>query len=222
MPAVKFSYYDTNDNTYKTLTTEEYTVHVARGANDNEPVVVSGGNYTNKEDIQTLGSDIRYIDTKEPKPLSNARGLSGLWWLWYLVPLALSIVLFILFRKQIRDNSDITRVRYKKAGKVAQKRLKKAKKLLATDNDAAFYEEIERASWTYLSDRLSIPQADLTKENISGILRSKNTAEQLIAEVNNVLSTAEFARYAPATDHTMDDLYQATTNLINHLEDQKI
>lgn len=222
VPAVKFSYYDTNDNTYKTLTTEEYTVHVARGANDNEPVVVSGGNYTNKEDIQTLGSDIRYIDTKEPKPLSNARGLSGLWWLWYLVPLALSIVLFILFRKQIRDNSDITRVRYKKAGKVAQKRLKKAKKLLATDNDAAFYEEIERASWTYLSDRLSIPQADLTKENISGILRSKNTAEQLIAEVNNVLSTAEFARYAPASAGSKQDLYNATAKLIDNLEDTKL
>ena len=37
-----------------------------------------------------------------------------------------------------------------------------------------------------------------------------------------MLSTAEFARYAPATDHAMDDLYADTTNLINKLENEKI
>jgi hypothetical protein len=62
----------------------------------------------------------------------------------------------------------------------------------------------------------------LNKENIASLLRHKGVSDSLIKEVMDVLSTAEFARYAPATDHAMDDLYANTTNLINHLEDQKI
>ena len=116
----------------------------------------------------------------------------------------------------------MTRVRYKRANKVAQKRLKAAAAALKANDKNRFYEEIERAAWTYLSDRLSIPTADLNKENIATLLRQKGVSEQLIGEVTNVLSTAEFARYAPSTDHAMNDLYTATTNLINNLEDQKI
>ena len=105
---------------------------------------------------------------------------------------------------------------------MAQKRLKAAATALKANNKDAFYAEIERAAWIYLSDRLSIPTADLNKENIASILMQKGVSDTLIQEVKDVLSTAEFARYAPATDHAMDDLYKATTNLINNLENEKI
>lgn len=131
-------------------------------------------------------------------------------------------MILIFLRKQIKENADITRVRYKQANKVAKKRLKAAAEALKANNKDVFYAAIEQAAWTYLSDRLSIPTADLNKENISSILAQKGVSEAVIKEVMNVLSTAEFARYAPATDHAMDDLYTATTNLINNLEDQKI
>ena len=71
----------------------------------------------------------------------------------------------------------------------------------------------------YVVLRLSKPA---NKDNIASLLRQKGVDDALISEVTNVLSTAEFARYAPSTDHTMDDLYRDTTNLINNLEDQKI
>ena len=223
IPKITFSYFDTNDNTYKTLTTEEYTVHVARGAGETDQTVVTPGVYTAKEDIQRLGSDIRYIETQPLDPVyKQGKGLTGLWWLWYLVPAVLSLLLFILFRKQISDNADLTKVRYRKANKVAQKRLKTAKKLMTSGQDAAFYEEIERAAWTYLSDRLSIPQANLTKENISGILRDKGVSEERIEEVTTVLSTAEFARYAPSAAGSKEELYDATAKLIDNLESTKL
>ena len=138
------------------------------------------------------------------------------------MPLIIALVLLVVLRKQIKEASDVTRMRYKRANKVAQKRLKAAAAALKANDKNAFYAAIEQAAWTYLSDRLSIPTADLNKENIASILRQKGVSEELIAEVKNVLSTAEFARYAPSTDHAMDDLYKATTNLINNLEDQKI
>jgi hypothetical protein len=129
---------------------------------------------------------------------------------------------FVLFRNKIKENADITRVRYKKANKVAQRRLRIAEKLLRENRKENFYEEIERAAWTYLSDRLSIPTAQLNKENISLILREKGVTEQLVEMVNDVLTTAEFARYAPTADHAMQQMYEKTTQLINQLEEQKL
>jgi hypothetical protein len=132
------------------------------------------------------------------------------------------MVLFVVFRKKIQENADITKVRYKKANQVAQRRLKTANRLLNENKKEAFYEEVERAAWSYLSDRLSISTAQLNKENIAQILSSKGVSDQLIAEVNQVLSTAEFARYAPTTDHAMQDMYNSITQMINNLESQKL
>ena len=228
IPAVKFSYFDIEEKVYKTLSTPEYTIRVKRGANEQSTVsgeasaVVS---YTQKEDIKQLGTDIRYIDTK-PLKKQKSRQLSDLsyqWmWLWYVIPLMISAIVLVIMRKQIKEASDLTRVRYKRANKVAKKRLKAAEKALKANDKEAFYAAIEQAAWTYLSDRLSIPTADLNKDNITALLTQKGVSETLIAEVKNVLSTAEFARYAPTTDHAMDELYTATTNLINNLEEEKI
>jgi hypothetical protein len=225
IPPVTFSYFDIEDKAYRTLSTPEYTIHVKRGQGETEAVsgqqaVVS---YTHKEDIKQLGTDIRYIDTKAPKASRQQSAISNQYiWLWYVVPLVLAIILLIVLRKQIKENADITRVRYKRANKVAQKRLKAAAAALKANNKDAFYAAIEQAAWTYLSDRLSIPTADLNKENIAALLSQKGVSEALIKEVKDVLSTAEFARYTPSTDHTMEDLYKVTTKLINDLEDQRI
>lgn len=225
VPSVAFSYFDTESDTYKTLTTPEYTIHVKKGAGDSA-AASAPTNYVNKEDIKQLGSDIRYIHTNTSsltpaRPALVAYG-SLTFWLLYLVPLAIAVLLFVVFRKQIRENADTTRVRYKRANKVAQKRLRAADKLLQENKKEAFYEEIERAAKQYLSDRLSIPTADLNKDNIASILRSKGVADTLVNEVIEVLSTAEFARYAPSTDHAMADLYKATAQLIDHLENEKL
>lgn len=225
VPSVAFSYFDTESDTYKTLTTPEYTIHVKKGAGDSA-AASAPTNYVNKEDIKQLGSDIRYIHTNASsltpaRPALVAYG-SLTFWLLYLVPLAIAVLLFVVFRKQIRENADTTRVRYKRANKVAQKRLRAADKLLQENKKEAFYEEIERAAKQYLSDRLSIPTADLNKDNIASILRSKGVADTLVNEVIEVLSTAEFARYAPSTDHAMADLYKATAQLIDHLENEKL
>nr|MCR5049804.1 BatD family protein [Paludibacteraceae bacterium] len=228
IPPVTFSYFDIEEKAYRTLSTPEYTIHVKRGAGEssnagNQNAVVS---YTQKEDIKQLGTDIRYIDTRAYSKKSKAEMPFeyGSWefWLCYLLPLLLACIMLVVLRKQIKENADITRVKYKHANKVAQKRLKAAATALKANNKDAFYAAIEQAAWTYLSDRLSIPTAELNKDNIAQLLSNKGVSDALINDVKDVLSTAEFARYAPSTDHAMEDLYRATTQLINNLEDQKI
>ena len=229
IPAIKFSYFDTKENTYKTLSTPEYTLHVARGAGEAE-ATNTATTYTgvNKENIKTLGSDIRYIYTGnlEEQPSNIIHHTSYIihhLYLFYLLPFAIGLLLFIIFYRRIRENADLNRVRYKRANKVAQKRLKAAAKILKENGKKEdFYAEIERAAFSYLSDRLSIPTSDLSKDNIASILRSKQVSEDIIAEVADVLSTAEFARYAPSTSADEQALYDRIAQLINTLESQKI
>lgn len=243
LPAVKFGYFDTEKGRYEVLTTPEYTLHIARG--ENEPTANGQqpmASYVNKENIRELGSDIRYISaarftpSDSPSALARLRFSSWQMWLLYGCPLVLALLLFVIFRKRIRENADIIGVRKRQANSVARKRLKKAKALMqqtangqrptangqAKAEREAFFEEIERASLQYLSDRLSIPTADLNKDTITTTLRSKSVAEDLIDRTNRVLSDAAFARYAPAMGITPDELYRQTEQLINDLEDCKL
>lgn len=225
IPELSFSYFDIQEGKYKTLSTPAYTLHVRRApgqTTDGEQVQT----YTNvnKEDIKQLGSDIRYINTAEQpliytperEPLSTSTIL-----LIDMLIFLLSMLVLLIGHKLIKDNADQMGRRYKRANKVAQKRLKTAQLLLNGDNQA-FYAEIEKAAFSYLSDRLRIPTADMTKDNIADLLRQKAVPESLIKQVNDVLSTAEFARYAPTTGAEKQALYDATTQIINQLENQKI
>lgn len=224
IPAIQFSYYDTQEDTYKTLSTPDYTLKIARSSNEETSTTVVN-NFVQKEDIQQLGSDIRYIHTAYSRANSMREPIafgSMIFWLCYLIPSLLAALLFVVFRKRIQENADTTRVRYKKANKVAQRRLKQAEQLLKNNQKEKFYEEIERAAWTYLSDRLYIPTAQLNKENIAQILATKAVSEDVINQVLHVLSTAEFARYAPITEHAMQDIYEETTKIINQLENCKL
>ena len=228
LPAVQFGYFDTEKGKYEVLSTPEYTLHIARGAGDQGASAQPAGvSYVNKEDIRELGSDIRYISAANFVPAGENEVLRVPFGSWQMIalygcPLALALGLFVIFRKRIRENADIIGVRKRQANSVARKRLKTAKKLLAEQSKEKFFEEIERASLQYLSDRLSIPTADLNKETITSTLRGKSIDDQLIERTNRVLSDAAFARYAPAMGIKPDELYAQTEQLINDLEDCKL
>lgn len=226
IPSVAFSYFDISEGKYKTLTTPEYTLNVQRAAGQKDNGNEGAQTYTavNKENIKELGSDIRYINTSELEieaPSTTSWLTPRRILLIDLAMLILSFIIYLLYRKFARENADQTHVRYKRANKVAQKRLKAAQQLLSGDNQL-FYAEIEKAAFSYVSDRLRIPTADLTKDNIADLLHQKGIADELIQQVKEVLSTAEFARYAPTTGAEKQALYDATANIINQLESQKI
>lgn len=225
LPPVTLTYYDSESGGYKTISTPSYSLHINRGQQRRDAEV---SDYS-QEEIKQLATDVRYIHTNDIPPMVPQAaqrpkievGSPG-WWLNYIIPLLLAIIVLIAMRRYIQANSDLNQVRYRKANKVAQKRLRNAKKLLDAHETSAFYEEIERAAMSYLSDRLTIPTADLNKETIAQLLEQKQVPADLIEQTKEVLSTAEFARYAPSTNQDMDSLYARTTELINQLEEQKI
>ena len=125
----------------------------------------------------------------------------------------------ILYEAAKKENADIALVRTKKANKMAVRRLKNAGKLMKENKKEEFYDEVLRALWGYLSDKLSIPQSDLTKDNVETELAKYGVDESLTNEFMDILNTCEFARYAPSqASDAMDKLYELTVDAIGKME----
>ena len=117
------------------------------------------------------------------------------------------------------ENANVAKVRTKKANKVATKRMKNAGKLLAENKKEAFYDEVLKALWGYISDKLNIPVSRLSKDNIEEKLRNHGVSEELIKEFLNALNDCEFARFAPGDENqAMDKVYSSSIEVISKLE----
>jgi hypothetical protein len=220
IPAINFSYFDTKADAYKTLSAGPFKLYVGKGEETPDAPVIS--NYTGRENVRFLGKDIRYI-----KIIDNVHFVSGreiffgsfLYVMAYLMIAILFIVFFIIYRKQVKENSNIALVRTKRANKTAVRRLKQAEKLLKENREEAFYEEVLRALWGYLSDKLNMSQSELTKENVATELAGYGVDETLTKEFLDIINICEFARYAPnRTSGAMDKLFEETIDAIGKME----
>lgn len=218
IPGVSFSYFDIRSKSYKTLKTEDYVVNVEKGAGNADQVVA---NFTNKEDLKVLGEDIRFIKQKDVtlQPKGSFFYGSMSYWLFYIVPALAFAVFIVIYRKQASENANIAKVRTKKANKVAAKRMKLAGKLLSENKKDAFYDEVLKALWGYISDKLNIPVSRLSKDNIEENLINHGVSEDLIQEFLNALNDCEFARFAPGDDNqAMDKVYSSSIEVISKME----
>lgn len=216
---IEFSYFDIKSNSYKTIKTPEYTLNVAKDPNAGKN---SSSNFT-QTDVK-IEQDIRYNKTGQPTFIKVNDFLFGslVYYLWFIIPSVLFIAFFSLNRKKIKENADIVRTRTKQANKIAIKRLKQAKVYLLKNQSEKFYEEVLRATWGYLSDKLSIPVSQLSRDNIELELINFDANKSLIDKFIYVLDTCEFARYAPVeSDTAMSDLYDDAVNAIEEMESSK-
>lgn len=217
IPAVEFQFFDPKSGSYKTVKTDEYTLNVAKGQGGESQTSVS---YVNKEDLKFVGQDVRFHATPTALKSDSSQFFGSLvFWLLMVLPLIILLVVLAVSRKRIADNANSAKVRVKKASSVATKRLKVARKLLMDNRKNEFYEEMMRALYGYLGDKLSIPVANLSKDNIEDELKRRNVTAEHITQVIELLDDCEFARYAPGDDEgRMDRLYEKAVSVIGQVE----
>lgn len=218
IPAVEFTYFDLKSNSYKTLKTEAYNLKVAKGKGNADQVI---SDFTNKESVKMLGKDIRFIKLGDSSLRPKGDFFFGTvgYYLCYLIPLLLFVVFAVIYRQKALENANVAKVKTKKANKVATRRMKLAGKLLAENKKNEFYDEVLKALWGYISDKLSIPVSQLSKDNIEAELTNYGVQEALIAEFIGVLNECEYARYAPGNENeAMDKVYSASVEVISKME----
>jgi hypothetical protein len=219
VPSVSYTYFNTVKKQYEKLSTKEFHFHARKVADQGGSITVYGG--VSKEDVRYLGKDIRFIKAA-PKNLKKTDDiLISKHSFLSLYGFALIIFLVILFirREHIRRNSDLSIVRNRKAAKIAGKRLHEASACLKTGAIDKFHEEILKAIWGYLSDKLNIPVSELTRNNAFASLNEKGIDDDQINRLSIILDKCEFARFAPPSSSTeASEIYSGAMHFIRSVE----
>lgn len=218
IPALEFQYFDPKSGSYKTVKTDEYTLNVAKGQGGGESQ--GSVSYVSKEDLRYVGQDVRFHSTPSRLKSDSSQFFGSLlFWLCIALPLVILITVVAISRKRVADNANVAKVRAGKANSVATKRLKIARKLMKENRKDQFYDEMMRALQGYFGDKLSIPVAELSKENIEASLKRRNVPEEPVKQVIGLLDDCEFARFAPGDDTgRMDRLYEEAARVIGQIE----
>ncbi len=217
IPPVEFTYFDTTSGSYKTARSESFTLDVAKGSG-----AEAVNDFTGQAGLQELNKDIRYIKTGDArqKGLDNFFFGSVAYWATLIVLALIFISLFIVFRQRAIDNANVTKMRGKKANKVATKRLKKAALLMAENKPSEFYDEVLRALWGYVGDKMNIPVEQLSHDNISQRLSERQVDAEVISQFIEALDECEFERYAPGDPKgNMEKVYEKAMTAIEKIEE---
>lgn len=220
IPSVKFIYFNTDSRTYKTLTTDAYTLKVNKAKGSSGQNV---SNYTGQQqDVQQLNQDIRFIKKGEVEYHQLGSTFFGTWKYWasYILPLLLFVIVVLLGRQRMKANANVALSRGRKANKVALKRMKAAKSLLDVHDVGKFYDEVLRALWGYVGDKFNMSQETLNKENIEQSLASRQVPVEYVQQFIKVLNDCEYARYAPGDPNAnMENVYNSAIDAISKMED---
>jgi len=214
-----FSYFDLDKKQYISFSSAKFELKVDKGA-DESAAMTSGAS---KADIQLLGSDIRFIKSG-PLRLNTTGNIfyaSPQFYIALVMPFILFIGAFIFRQKNRELRGNIGLMKSRKANKMARKRLAVAGKLLDAKNKEKFYDELFRACWGYVGDKLGISPADLSKESAAVALKEKNVSDESVAALITTLDFCEFARFAPQAENSgLEKIYRDAIDTITKIENE--
>ena len=217
---VEFTYFDPAQKRYETLRSKPLAIEITPdGSGGGEAVVVQGRGMS-KEEVRLLGQDIRFIRLGTPRlrPERTPFLFSGGYWAILGAILAAFGTAYALLRKRIRESQNVALVRGRRANKVAVQRFRTARKYMEEENRHAFYEEMLRALWGYMSDRFNIPVANLTKENVREELHKRGAEADLQQRFTAIITRCDEAQYAPVATVRMSEVYTEGVDLVSRIE----
>jgi len=214
---LKLSYFNPSTGRYTTLTTKGFHIKVAKGNNESNVTALAG----DKQDVKLLAKDIRYIKTGSAGLTKAGEDFFGslLYYLLLLLGPALCLIAYLVRNWHEKANSDIVKVKSRRASRVAAKHLANAQKQLTAKNTQAFYEAVFRGLYGYLGDKLNISYADLNKDVITSTLSKRGVESGVIDHLMETLDMCEMARYAPVTV-SEQQVFEKAKGVINDIEDE--
>lgn len=205
---IAFSYFNPATQQYESIVSQPIHLHVVLGKQ--LPA-------NKKDKLSQFHNYNRSINAQNP---FYAFGHAWYWMIMLLVGLFLLIQL--TKHKWQKMWSAWIDKRNNRSNRVALKRMKKAQVFLDQKQIELFYEEVSKAIWLYLSDKLTIDLASLSKEAALEKLAARQLEQKIIDNVTAVINDCEMALYAPSiAEHKMQQTYQDTIAIITHIENSK-
>ena len=219
---VTYSYYDTGTRSYQTLQSQPLELSVARGEGGESVQTVSTTPTASlRKGVKDLGTDIRFVATRQPRLVEEGHFFLGSGWFWtlFLLLAAATAGTYFAVRGYAARRADVVGEKNRRATKMARARLKQAGEFLSKNLYTAFYEELHKALLGFISDKLNMDQADLNKDNIAQALLAGGVPQDQTDAFTGLLDACEFARYAPDAGHeAMDAHYQEALKVISSID----
>lgn len=210
IPSMEFTYFDPEQKSYKTLSTQPYTVNVTS----------DGSQISAPSEVEELSHDIKYIKTGAIDYHSDQSRVlfSWKWILSYILSLlAFVVVLIYFYRTRMSETSDLSS--RKRASKLALKQLRRAETMLSIGDSSHFYDELLNVLYTFTQNKLGISNSDFSKDKVVSLLTSHGVDESLISEYISTVDACEFARYSPSSlQQPMSVYYDKALNIISKLD----
>jgi hypothetical protein len=211
-----FTYYDPDSAAYITLRSQSFPIKVSKGTLGRQQ---RSAEITDPE----TKADIRFIKTEvnlDNNPFTFLG--SGLFWSLFALPFLLLGGVFVLQRIEAQKaNIDPILLKRNHAVKIAQKRLEQAQQFMQAGDSKHFYDEVSRASFGYICDKLNIPFSELSKQNVRSKLHSLQVDDTRIEKFMSVVKTCEMALFAGKDNaEAMQSTYDQALEVIVEIEEQ--
>ena len=219
IPSIQFSYFDPKSKSYKILKSQDLIVDVFEG-----PTAVNTNrnlkSLAPKTSIPAVDNAFRYIklETKFESIDKKSFWRSQLFWTLVIFPVFILSISFLLKRIFYGRNEDVTKQKQRRAEQLTKKYLSSAKKHF--DDQAQFYEVLERALHNYLKAKLKIETTELSKSKIKNLLHQNNVDKKTALEYVEVIESCERARYSPESLVNMKDDFKNASSLIGKIDRQ--
>lgn len=210
---MEFSYFDLNSGTYKTIISPEIMVDILDGPTPSE-------SNTNSKNIVEKTDQFKFIKLKTTLVSSAKKDFYGskLYYSLLFLPFIIIPIIIIAKKKKEAIDSDIKGNRIKMSHKLAKKYLSEAKKQI--NDKEAFYIALEKAMHNFLKARLHIETSEMSKDNICQLLLSRKAHPDSVKDFITLTESCEFARYAPASDASIQQDYDKAVLIISELAKQ--
>lgn len=205
IPAINYSWFNPAKKKYETATAGPWTIEVEKGDAGAEaifqgPVAGSASpSAVQKQEIESLGSDIRFIHTSTAKADSPAPYKSVLFWILFTAAIPFYIVATLLVKIRRKRNSNAALVRKGHANKQLKEKFAQARKALEAGDGKGFFAALENGLLNYLSDTTNLEFKGMTRPQMKEELTKLGVKEETIAAIDSWLDKCAFVRYAPVT-----------------------
>jgi len=210
IPAITYSWFNPAKKKYETASAGPWTIEVEKGDAPAEPVYqapTSTGTGTSapvvqKQEIEFLGSDIRFIHLIDDSSESTAPHRSVLYWILLLAAIPFYFIVNFIITRTRKRNSNTALVRKGKANKLLKEKFADARAALKKGDGKAFFAALENGLIDYLSNLTNIEFKGMTRPQMKDELAKLNVKSETIDAIDSWLEKCSFVRFAPVTAST--------------------
>jgi tetratricopeptide (TPR) repeat protein len=227
VPAVHFSFFNTESGRYETLSRGPFALTVLPAAEAQEARVVQSESAERSapRPAEKLGRDLVYIKDAPGTLLPRGQRFFAQAWFWVFLLLSTAAYagLWVRARQRDRLRADPRLARFARAGRAATAELAAARALLQSGEESRFDDTLSRTVREYLAAKLDLPPGAVEAENVARRLGANGAAPEVAARVERVLGMLERVRYAPsaAAHSEREEALRLAEEIVAALEKQR-